>query len=475
MPLFGPPDIHALEAKRDTQGLIKALGFKDAAIRRAAAEALAPMKDPTAVEPLVGLLKDDNPGVRRAAVAALAARGGFRVVEPLVGALEDFDVDVRSTASTAVYRRLMTDPDAEARRATASALGRIRDTNAVEPLVKGVMDADETVRVAVIKALAAIGDVEAVQPLIVVLAHEQVRQKSTGRSSLAVERAAAQALDALCDEHAVEPLVIALRHDDADVREIAVKRLARISSPLVAEPLAASLMDEDPIIRRAAARGLSERGWQPPADETGAAYWAALREWRRCAECGPAAIPVLVAAFDHVDAMERPDIVAALVALNWQPTFADSTAAHFWAAQGRWDKVVEMGPAAVEALDGILRSTPRWRDRVAAAAALAALGQTRIAPFRRLDLVQRALAIYDGNTTESDRRGLLEALLADEQQFEPGTEQVEWCNCGYPAARVTADATREPMVNLLGFEQSATSATTYYCPSCGTRRATVAG
>jgi HEAT repeat protein len=63
MPLFGPPNIPQLEAKRDTQGLIKALAYKDAAIRIAAAEALAPLKDLLAVEPLVGLLKDGNADV----------------------------------------------------------------------------------------------------------------------------------------------------------------------------------------------------------------------------------------------------------------------------------------------------------------------------------------------------------------------------------------------------------------------------
>ena len=126
MPLFGSPNIPQLEAKRDVQGLIKALAFKDPAIRMAAADALAPLKDPHAVEPLAGLLRTSIADVRRAAVAALAARGGFRVVEPLVSALEDRDPDVRATAATAVYRRLMTDPDAETRRATAAALGRIR-------------------------------------------------------------------------------------------------------------------------------------------------------------------------------------------------------------------------------------------------------------------------------------------------------------------------------------------------------------
>ena len=206
MPLFGPPNIPQLEAKRDAQGLIKALAYKDAAIRMAAAEALAPLKDPLAVEPLVVLLKDQDSGVRRAAVAALAARGGFRVVDPLVAAMDDRDPAIRLAAATAVYRRLLTDPDADTRRATAGELGRIRAAGAVQPLIKAVMDSDEGVRAAAIKALQAIGDVQAVVPLIIVLAHEQVRQKATGRSSLAVERAAAQALDALCDAKAIGKL-----------------------------------------------------------------------------------------------------------------------------------------------------------------------------------------------------------------------------------------------------------------------------
>ena len=113
----------------------------------------------------------------------------------------------------------MTDADAETRRATSAALGRIRAVEAVEPLTKAIMDADETVRVAAVKALQAIGDPGAVTPLILALVHEQARQKATGRSSMAVERAASQALDALCDERAIDALQSLMGHDDADVRE----------------------------------------------------------------------------------------------------------------------------------------------------------------------------------------------------------------------------------------------------------------
>jgi HEAT repeat protein len=475
MPLFGPPNIAQLEAKRDAAGLIKALAHKDAAIRIAAADALAPLKDPYAVEPLTALLKDDDPGVRRASVGALAERGGLRVVDPLVTAMEDKDPKIRSFASTAVYRRLMTDPDQDTRRATATALGRIHAADAVAPLIKAIMDADEGVRAAAIKALQAIGDVEAVLPLIVVVAQEQSRVKATGRSSLIVERAATQALDSLCDARAIGPLQAALRHDDADVREIAVRRLARVGTPEVADTLASALGDEDPLIRRAAARGLNEIGWNPPTGETGARYWAALREWRRCGECGPASIPFLVGAFDRVDALERADIVTALAQLSWEPPEVDAMAAHYWAAQRRWDKCIEIGEPAIEALDIVLGSSPRWRDRVAAAGALATLGQTRAAPCARLDLVQRALELLDGEGDAETKRGALDSFLAEHRQFSKRAgEEVAWCDCGYPAARIRKDGLHELMSDLLAFEKSSSNTTTYYCPSCDTRRATLA-
>jgi HEAT repeat protein len=338
------------------------------------------------------------------------------------------------------------------------------------------MDSDEGVRVAAIKALQSIGDPQAVVPLIIVLAHEQVRQRSTGRSSLAVERAASTALDTLCDGKAIEPLQVALKHDDLDVREIAVRRLGRVGSPAVREPLANALNDKDPVIRRAAARGLSELGWQPPANETGARYWAALREWRRVAEAGPDAIPLLVASFPNVDALERTDIIGALVALNWEPPEPDTMAAYFYAAQGKWDKLVEIGEPAVEALEAILKNAPRWRDRVAAAATMETLGQSRPYPFIRLALVQRALGILDADGDPDDKQNTLQALLLEEKQYdEANDERAEYCKCGYPAARVRKDGLREPMADLLGFEKSSSNAITYYCPSCDTRRATVAG
>jgi HEAT repeat protein len=473
MPLFGSLSIDQMAARRDVQGLIKALASKDAPSRRAAVEALAPLKDPTAVEPLAALLGDESLAVRQAVVAALAERGGLRVVDPLIQALSDPDAKVRAAASTAVFRRLMTDPDADTRRATATAVGRIRAADGVEPLLKAIKDADEGVRVAAVKGLADIGDVQAVLPLVMVVAREEGRGRSTGQSDAAILRAASQALDKLCDERAIEPLESALANDDDDVRDVAIRRLGRIGSPAVAASLAALLTDDNITIRRAAARGLSEMGWQPPADETGVRYWAALRQWRRCAECGVAAVPLLVSSYDAADPIEQADILAGLAALDWQPEEIGAMAARYWAARGRWDKCVEMGEPAIETLDAILRDAPKWRTRVEAAAALAALDRPRTVPFANVALVRQALTLLDGEGEAADKRGLLEALLAEEHLFDPEAESAEFCKCGYPATKTSAGGQPRPIVELLGFERTSGNATTYYCPSCDTRRATV--
>jgi HEAT repeat protein len=61
MPLFGPPDLSELAARRDLNGLIKALGYRrDASLRRGAANALAAIGDPRAVGPLIGALHDED-------------------------------------------------------------------------------------------------------------------------------------------------------------------------------------------------------------------------------------------------------------------------------------------------------------------------------------------------------------------------------------------------------------------------------
>ena len=472
MPLFGPPNIAALEAKRDIAGLIKALSHKDPAIKIAAADALGPLRDPLAVEALSELVRDPDTGVRRAGIRALAARGGSRVVPPMLAAMKDPDPGVREAASQAVYKRLLTDPDQDARRDTVTGLGQLKPTGAVEPLMKAVQDPDESVRVAALKALAAVGDPAAVIPLLGTVVQEQRRARATGRSSPAIERAATQALDVLCTEAAVESLRQALGHDDTDVREAALKRLARIGQPAV-ETLEATLGDSDPVIARTAARGLLEIGWKPPSQEVAARYWATLHDWVRCAEQGEAAVPVLVGALAAAPAGEQADIYAGLAKLGWQPTEKDKVAAEYWAAQGKWQECVEVGEPSIEVLDRLLRNSPNWRERVHAAAALKDLEQERTAPFARLDLVQGCLAVIEGQGTKEEKRSGLTDLLKENKLVDfSAKEKPEWCDCGYPTAVNRKDGSRELLTDLLGAQETTTS-TFYFCPSCSGRQSSL--
>jgi hypothetical protein len=150
-------------------------------------------------------------------------------------------------------------------------------------------------------------------------------------------------------------------------------------------------------------------------------------------------------------------------------------AAPFWAAKGDWDKCLALGEAGLEALDNILRTAPSWRQRVAAAEAMAKAGQERAYPFTRLDLVMKGLEIVDGEGKDEEKEAALEALMAAEKVYDPaGGYTVDWCKCLYPAMKVKSDGLREPVKEMLGFEQTAPKSITYYCPSCDARRATVA-
>ena len=147
MPLFGPPNVAKLEAKRDVPGLVKALGYqKDAAVRKAAAEGLGRLRDPRAVRPLVIALGDAP--VRPAAVEALVAAGSV-AGESLVAALGNQDPKVRKAA--------------------VMALGRIGDARAVEALIAVLEDQDGEVQWAAIESLGQLGDDRATEPLIAML------------------------------------------------------------------------------------------------------------------------------------------------------------------------------------------------------------------------------------------------------------------------------------------------------------------
>ncbi len=132
---IGPPAVDAL---------IGALGHSDDDVRWKAAIALGEIGDQRAIDPLVSLLCDEDRFVKSRAAYALGMIGE-PAVEPLILALRRGDGNLRWGA--------------------AIALGKIRDPRAIDPLIHALADKYENVRAEAAMSLAAIGK-PALEPLI---------------------------------------------------------------------------------------------------------------------------------------------------------------------------------------------------------------------------------------------------------------------------------------------------------------------
>ena len=217
-------------------GILTNIGYQEYKIRT------AKNGDVWAVEPLTNALKGKKiKYVRRDAARIL---GKIGAVEPLINALKNDDSVVRNFA--------------------ASALGRIGDARAVEPLIEALRAWSEklflsgyrrpfinTERVTAARALGEIGDARAVQPLINDLENgfwAKTRQT------------AAFALGKIGNARAVEPLIKALKDNDDDVRFKAADALGNIGDVRAIEPLINALKDNDKFVRWKAANALGDIG-----------------------------------------------------------------------------------------------------------------------------------------------------------------------------------------------------------------------
>jgi HEAT repeat protein len=427
MPLFGPPNVENLKAKRNIKGLIKALGYQeDTTVRSAAAEALGQIGDVEAAEPLIAALKDIDKLVRLRAAQALGRIGNERAVKPLIAALRDDDRLMREAAAEAL-EHLDWQPDkseagadywiVKRQWAKCAKIG----APAVEPLIAVLKDGDDNVRRGVAKALGKTGDPRAVEPLIAALKDGSVR------------RAAAGAL-AQIGTSAVEPLVSTLKDNDRLVRKAAARALGQIGDARAIEPLTAALKDGDRLVREAAAEALDNLDWKPGKDRTGATYWIVKRQWDRCAEIGAPAAESLIAALKDEDNDVReasavtlleigaPAVKALIVALkdesvhvtvaevlsgigdtravepliaalrdddwamreaaaealehlDWQPEESEAGAG-YWIVKRQWDRCAQIGAPAVKPLIAALKDGDE-NSRRGIAQALGEIGDPR--------------------------------------------------------------------------------------------------
>jgi HEAT repeat protein len=366
MGLFGPPNVEKLKAKKDINGLIKALAYQnDNEIRKAAAIALGEIGGASAVHSLMFALKDTD--VKAVILAALVQIGeptvnwltnypldneGIKILEK-IGSYEAIQMlmaeanhvgnkETKSNAIEALVRiggpaveqiidrisisysslegyvevlgrvggenavRLLCDArergSRDVRRNIVICLGNIGGKKAAATLIDLLKDKDWSVRSEAAKFLGYIGDQEAVAPLINLL--------KDGNSSVVM--AAVESLNRLGNSTGVEALIPLLKHEYDAVRLLIVESLGKMGDQSAVEPLFTSLTDESLKVRLAAAIALDELGWQPDQGKHGADYWIVRRRWNSCVQIGANAVEPLLAALESDDGEVRKEIIVAL-------------------------------------------------------------------------------------------------------------------------------------------------------------------
>ena len=369
MGLFGPPNIEKLKAKKDVDGLIKALTHRDESVRKIAAEALGDVGGLRAVDPLTAAMRDEATPVAIAAAEALGKIGGstavYRLasaprsiqvpalqalaslarwgntsaVEELVSALSDSDPAAQAVASHALgdigaaaigpVVSAVADRKIDAKVA-AVVLGRLGGSG-VQSLVGALRDDRHWARVNLIETLREIGD-PAVEPLIAALRDETSGIQESAAEALgmmadlrAVEPLAGALADArlrnvalaalgdIGDSRAFEPVVNALGDEQWLVRAEAAEALGKIGDPRAVEPLMSSLKDAEKSVRRAAAAALEQLGWAPQDDAQRGLWLVSRGDWSAAVELGSAAVePLMVALGQEGDPFVRRSAAQAL-------------------------------------------------------------------------------------------------------------------------------------------------------------------
>jgi len=227
-----------------------------------------------------GLLKSlDNIEYRSDAKDALI-RVGEPAVEPLIGMLNDDERDLRILA--------------------IESLGEIGDERAVEPLIEALNDEEWQMRKLIAQALGDLGDKKAVEPLIDVLLNDYYE---------GVRVAAAESLGEIGDERAIDSLIEALYDVDPDVRDQAEEALVQIGDPVV-KAITDLLMEGN--THKSYAIVLDRLGWVPGTSEVAVYYWTAKGDLGQTAELGSIAIESLIEALKNGLPSERKEAAIAL-------------------------------------------------------------------------------------------------------------------------------------------------------------------
>jgi HEAT repeat protein len=208
-----------------------------------AMEELAREDDPRVLDPLLASLDHTVPGVRIAAARTLAVRADPASFEALMEAFWEGSVAERAAVTEAL--------EAIDRQRFLAALNDNLDQLRTENKIHTAT------------ALGQLGETAALDELFVLLDNEDV----------AVRTSAAAALGVLADPRAVDPLVEALDDPDPGVREAVATALGALGDKRAIGPMIEAMGDRDPVVRRKLSESLTALG-----DTAGRRLYLALED-----------------------------------------------------------------------------------------------------------------------------------------------------------------------------------------------------
>jgi HEAT repeat protein len=207
-----PPDIDALQERKDVSGLIRALSHQDLTVQWKASEALVKL-GPEHMETLIRALRTRNKDIRLGVLEVLGSIGDHRAVPSLLPILQEKSNEVRLQA--------------------ALALGEIGAKESIPPLTALLRDRDKYVRYGASLALRRM---------------EWTPEQPADRALLHLGQQEWDQLRGL-GPSAIPALSLALNDSDAKVRERAVELLGAIGGEASLSPVYRSLRDEDDQVR----------------------------------------------------------------------------------------------------------------------------------------------------------------------------------------------------------------------------------
>lgn len=230
MPLFGPPNVSAMQSRGDVNGLIRALKYDhdSGEIRESAVQALGKIGSP-ALQALIEACKSPDSQVRYGSVQALGLLDHPDAVRPLV--------------------QCLTDPHDSVRRAAAEALAGMTLPAALQALSQAATGNHSASQAAAIQALGTTAGEKGIPILINLLGAEYHQPRMAAATAL--ERIGASAVPAL---------VYSLQHSDENTRRAAVTLLGNMHSEAALPALMEALRDPSEYVRLAAEDALRACG-----------------------------------------------------------------------------------------------------------------------------------------------------------------------------------------------------------------------